>query len=78
MANHYYQQFKEIFTEEGRKNVKIKHIIPGQAPRIACTPGMTRAHQQVRAIFFSIRYLFNNFVLYFFFELFLLNNFFIL
>lgn len=52
MANHYYQQFKEIFTEEGRKNVKIKHIIPGQAPRIACTPGMTRAHQQVRAIFF--------------------------
>lgn len=55
VANHYYQQFKEIFTEEGRKNVKIKHIIPGQAPRIACTPGMQRAHQQVHAyIFISI------------------------
>ncbi|XP_072746310.1 uncharacterized protein [Anoplolepis gracilipes] len=45
VANHYYQQFKEIFTEEGRKNVRIKHIIPGQ---IACTPGMQRAHQQVQ------------------------------
>jgi len=54
VANHYYQQFKEIFTEEGRKNVSIKHIIPGQAPRIACTPGMQRAHQQVRAIFHSM------------------------
>lgn len=50
VANHYYQQFKEIFTEEGRKNVKIKHIIPGQAPRIACTPGMQRAHQQAQQV----------------------------
>ncbi|XP_012535670.1 transcription factor SPT20 homolog [Monomorium pharaonis] len=48
VANHYYQQFKEIFTEEGRKPVSIKHIIPGQAPRIACTSGMQRAHQQAQ------------------------------
>ncbi|XP_050457158.1 transcription factor SPT20 homolog isoform X2 [Cataglyphis hispanica] len=47
VANHYYQQFKEIFTEEGRKNVRIKHIISGQT-RIACTPGMQRAHQQAQ------------------------------
>ncbi|KAL6258537.1 hypothetical protein P5V15_010494 [Pogonomyrmex californicus] len=48
VANHYYQQFKEIFTEEGRKSVKIKHIVPGQPPRIACTPGMQRVHQQAQ------------------------------
>lgn len=41
------QQFTEIFTEEGRKNVRIKHVVPGQAPRVTCTPGMQRAHQQV-------------------------------
>ncbi|XP_011694965.1 PREDICTED: transcription factor SPT20 homolog isoform X2 [Wasmannia auropunctata] len=46
VANHYYQQFKEIFTEEGRKNVRIQHIVPRQA--IACTPGMQRAHQQAQ------------------------------
>ncbi|XP_058788715.1 transcription factor SPT20 homolog isoform X2 [Phymastichus coffea] len=45
-ANHYIQQFTEIFTEEGRKNVKIQHIVPGQAPRVTCTPSMQRMHQQ--------------------------------
>jgi hypothetical protein len=45
-ANHYIQQFTEIFTEEGRKNVKIQHVVPGQAPRVTCTPGMQRVHQQ--------------------------------
>ncbi|XP_011311346.1 uncharacterized protein Spt20 [Fopius arisanus] len=45
-ANHYMQQFTEIFTEEGRKNVRIKHVVPGQAPRVTCTPGMQRAQQQ--------------------------------
>lgn len=48
-ANHYIQQFTEIFTEEGRKNVRIKHVVPGQAPRVTCTPGMQRAHQQAQA-----------------------------
>lgn len=48
LANHYIQQFTEIFTEEGRKNVRIKHVVPGQVPRVTCTPGMQRAHQQVR------------------------------
>ncbi|XP_029160204.1 transcription factor SPT20 homolog, partial [Nylanderia fulva] len=51
IANHYYQQFKEIFTEEGRKNVRIRHIIPGAVPgqtRITCTPSMQRAHQQAQ------------------------------
>ncbi|EFN89837.1 transcription factor SPT20 homolog [Harpegnathos saltator] len=47
VANHYYQQFKEIFTEEGRKNVVIKHLVPGQVPR-TCTPVMQRVHQQVQ------------------------------
>lgn len=62
VANHYYQQFKEIFTEEGRKNVRIKHIISGQT-RIACTPGMQRAHQQVYVIFFSIEYFLINYLI---------------
>lgn len=48
-ANHYIQQFTEIFTEEGRKNVKIQHVIPGQPPRVTCTPGMHRAQQQAAA-----------------------------
>ncbi|XP_046488513.1 transcription factor SPT20 homolog isoform X2 [Neodiprion pinetum] len=48
-ANHYIQQFTEIFTEEGRKNVRIKHVVPGQPPRVTCTPGMQRAHQQAQA-----------------------------
>ncbi|XP_066600622.1 uncharacterized protein [Prorops nasuta] len=48
-ANHYIQQFTEIFTEEGRKNVRIKHVVPGQAPRVTCTPGMQRAHQAQQA-----------------------------
>lgn len=39
-ANKYIQQFTEIFTEEGRKSVRIKHIVPGQLPRISFTPGM--------------------------------------
>lgn len=50
VANHYYQQFKEIFTEEGRKNVRIRHIVPGQSTRVACTPSMQRVHQQVRIV----------------------------
>lgn len=33
-ANRYIQQFIEIFTEEGRKSVKITHIIPGIPPKI--------------------------------------------
>ncbi|XP_006613809.1 transcription factor SPT20 homolog isoform X1 [Apis dorsata] len=48
LANHYIQQFTEIFTEEGRKNVRIKHVVPGQVPRVTCTPGMQRAHQQAQ------------------------------
>ncbi|XP_014602622.1 PREDICTED: transcription factor SPT20 homolog isoform X3 [Polistes canadensis] len=50
LANHYIQQFTEIFTEEGRKNVRIKHIVPGQTPRVTCTPGMQRAHQQAQKV----------------------------
>lgn len=53
-ANHYIQQFTEIFTEEGRKNVRIKHVIPGQAPRVSCTPGMQRAHAQVHSPLLTI------------------------
>ena len=39
-ANRYIQQFTEIFTEEGRKSVRIKHVVPGQQPRVTCTAGM--------------------------------------
>ncbi|CAD6244489.1 GSCOCG00013367001-RA-CDS [Cotesia congregata] len=47
-ANHYMQQFTEIFTEEGRKNVRIKHVVPGQPARVTCTPGLQR-HQAAQA-----------------------------
>lgn len=40
-ANRYIQQFTEIFTEEGRKSVKITHIVPGQSPMVSCTTGLT-------------------------------------
>ncbi|KAL0273255.1 UNVERIFIED_CONTAM: hypothetical protein PYX00_005968 [Menopon gallinae] len=39
-ANRYIQQFTEIFTEEGRKSVRITHVIPGQQHRVSYTPGM--------------------------------------
>ena len=39
-ANRYINQFTEIFTEEGRKNVKITHKVPNQPPRVSYTPGM--------------------------------------
>ncbi|XP_012230761.1 transcription factor SPT20 homolog isoform X2 [Linepithema humile] len=60
VANYYYQQFKDILTENGRKNVRIKHIVPGQAPRVACPSGMQRAHQQAqqaKAAQFSVQQL---------------------
>ncbi|XP_067132678.1 transcription factor SPT20 homolog isoform X2 [Centruroides vittatus] len=34
----YIDQFTEIFTEEGRKHVKITHSVPGQPPKITHTP----------------------------------------
>ena len=39
-ATRYINQFTEIFTEEGRKNVKITHKVPNQPPRVSFTPGM--------------------------------------
>ena len=39
-ALRYINQFTEIFTEEGRKPVKITHLVPNQKPRITLTPGM--------------------------------------
>lgn len=39
-ANRYIQQFTEIFTEEGRKSVKITHIVPGQKPVVSYTTGL--------------------------------------
>jgi len=39
-ANRYIQQFTEIFTEEGRKSVRITHIVPGQPTRVTCTNSM--------------------------------------
>lgn len=48
-ANRYIQQFTEIFTEEGRKSVKITHIIPGQPHRVSCTPKMWEHRIQQQA-----------------------------
>lgn len=48
LATQYIQQFTEIFTEEGKKNVRIKHVVPGQVPRVTCTPGMQRSQQQAQ------------------------------
>ncbi|XP_055319761.1 transcription factor SPT20 homolog isoform X2 [Sitodiplosis mosellana] len=42
-ANRYIQQFTEIFTEEGRKSVKITHIVPGHAPKVSYTTGMVES-----------------------------------
>ncbi|XP_040581785.1 uncharacterized protein [Lepeophtheirus salmonis] len=39
-ALRYINQFTEIFTEEGRKSVKITHRVPNQPPRVTYTPGM--------------------------------------
>ena len=36
----YINQFTEIFTEEGRKSVKITHQVPNQEPRVTFTAGM--------------------------------------
>lgn len=49
-ANRYIQQFTEIFTEEGRKSVKITHIVPGQQPKVTFTAGMRehRVQQQLQ------------------------------
>ncbi|XP_065556707.1 mucin-2-like isoform X2 [Artemia franciscana] len=40
MVNKYIHQFTEIFTEEGRKSVKITHNMPNQPPRVMCTFAM--------------------------------------
>lgn len=48
-ANRYIQQFTEIFTEEGRKSVKITHNVPGQPPRISCTAKMWEHRIQQQA-----------------------------
>lgn len=48
-ANRYIQQFTEIFTEEGRKSVRITHIVPGQPGRVSFTQGM-RERSGIQAI----------------------------
>lgn len=45
-ANKYIQQFTEIFTEEGRKSVKITHKVPGHPTRVSCTIGLIEYRQQ--------------------------------
>jgi hypothetical protein len=39
-VNRYIQQFTEIFTEEGRKSVKITHQVQGHPPRVMYTHSM--------------------------------------
>ena len=44
----YIKQFTEIFTEEGRRSVKITHQVPGQQPTVTYThtiPSYTPAQQ---------------------------------
>ncbi|XP_053680647.1 uncharacterized protein LOC128731548 [Anopheles nili] len=45
-AHRYIQQFTEIFTEEGRKSVKITHLVPGQVPKVLHTAGMREQNVQ--------------------------------
>lgn len=61
-ANKYIQQFTEIFTEEGRKSVRIKHIVPGQLPRVSFTGGM---REMVRDYFWKLKNAINTVVLVF-------------
>ena len=50
-ALRYINQFTEIFTEEGRKPVKITHLVPNQKPRITFTPGMReRMNERAAAV----------------------------
>ncbi len=39
-VNRYIQQFTEIFTEEGRKSVKITHQVQNHPPRVMYTQSM--------------------------------------
>lgn len=41
----YINQFREIFTEEGRKAVKITHVVPGLPSKISFTQGMREKNQ---------------------------------
>ena len=36
-CHRYVRQFREIFTEEGRRQVKITHQVPGRAPVVSYT-----------------------------------------
>lgn len=49
-ANRYIQQFTEIFTEEGRKSVRITHVVPNQAARVICTAGMRERDAKMAAL----------------------------
>ena len=49
-ALRYINQFTEIFTEEGRKPVKITHYVPNQKPRITLTPGMRERMNERAAV----------------------------
>ena len=48
-ALRYINQFTEIFTEEGRKSVKITHRVPNKPPRVTYTPGMRERMNAVAA-----------------------------
>lgn len=48
-ANRYIQQFTEIFTEEGRKSVRITYVVPGQPARVVCTAGMRERDAKIAA-----------------------------
>jgi transcription factor SPT20 homolog len=37
VAIRYVRQFREIFTEEGRRQVKITHTVPGRQPTVTYT-----------------------------------------
>ena len=43
IINRYIRQFREIFTEEGRRQVKITHQAPGQVPTVIYTQALHAA-----------------------------------
>ncbi|KAK2153312.1 hypothetical protein LSH36_301g03046 [Paralvinella palmiformis] len=46
----YIRQFREIFTEEGRRQVKISHLVPGQRPVVSYTQTVHAATTSQAAI----------------------------
>ncbi|XP_073990585.1 transcription factor Spt20 homolog isoform X2 [Rhodnius prolixus] len=48
-ANRYIKQFTDVFTEEGRKSVRITHLVPGKPARVTYTAAMMEKEGKLTA-----------------------------